>query len=243
MSKIFDAYKKKASQSPTGRPSELAAEIGQVGTITLFPSPAGNQSEDFNKLANRILGLRRDERGSVLAFGSSAAGEGASFVSYNTALVLSRIYHQKVVWIDGNFLSPQKKLIGHSTNTFSGLLQDPARVEDMVMSENPMLIEGGSDLMGAKGRLADRNYSELLTALTKKFDFVILDLPPVLNSTDTALMAESADGFLLVIEQKFLKREVIEHGLQGLREKNVRLLGSVINRRTFELPKVIYNRL
>ena len=238
MSKIFDAYRKKV-----GSLSDLSLEIGKAGSISLYPSPEGSQMSDFNKLANRLLGLRLENRGAVLAFGSSAAGEGASFVSYNTALYLATVYHQKVVWIDGNFISPQIKLMGQERHTFSSLLRDPGNVDDLISSDNPLLIPGGSNLQETRGMLADRNYSDLLGNLSRRFDFVILDLPPALNSTDTALMATAADGFLLVIEQKYLKVEVIEHGIQGLKDKGVHMLGTVINRRTYELPKVIYDRL
>ena len=238
MSKIFDAYRKKV-----GGLSDLSLDIRQAGSVTLFPSPGGTQKSDFNKLANRLLGLRMENRGAILSFGSSASGEGASFVSYNAAMMLATVYDQKVVWIDGNFLSPQKKLIGQDRNTFSSLLKDPGRIDDLIASDNPLLVPGGADLMEARGLVADRNFHDLLANLARRFDFTIIDLPPVLNSTDTALMAAGTDGLLLVIEQKFLKREVIEHGLQGLRDKGVQVLGSVINRRTFDLPKVIYDRL
>ena len=53
MSKIFDAYKKKVGHSP-----DLALEIGKAGTVSLYPTPEGKQQGDFNKLANRLLGLR-----------------------------------------------------------------------------------------------------------------------------------------------------------------------------------------
>lgn len=238
MSKIFDAYRKKV-----GNGTDLSMEIGKAGSISLFPSPEGSQKADFNKLANRLLGLRLENRGAVLAFGSSAAGEGASFVSYSTAMFLATAYHQKVVWIDGNFISPQRKLIGQERNTFSSLLREPSKVDDLISSDNPLLIPGGSNLLETRGMLADHNYGDLLGNLARRFDFVILDLPPALNSTDTALMASGADGFLLVIEQKYLKVEVIEHGIQGLKDKGVHMLGTVINRRTYELPKVIYDRL
>jgi Mrp family chromosome partitioning ATPase len=238
VSKIFDAYRKKV-----GDVSDISLEIGKAGSISLYPSPEGSQKNDFNKLANRLLGLRLENRGTVLSFASSAAGEGASFVSYNTALYLATVYHQKVVWIDANFLAPQVKLMGQDRNTFSSLLQDPEKVDDLVASDNPLLISGGSNLQEARGLIADRKFGQLLKNLTRRFDFVILDLPPVLNSTDTALMASGSDGFMLVIEQKYLKVEVIEHGIQGLRDKGVNLLGTVINRRTFDLPKVIYDRL
>jgi len=237
VSKIFDAYRKKVGNMP-----DLSMEIGKAGSISLYPTPEGAQQADFSKLANRLLGLRLENRGAVLGFASSAAGEGSSFVSYNTAMYLATAYHQKVVWIDANFMSPQNKLIGQDRNTLSSLLQHPEKVGDLIASDNPMLIAGGN-LNEARGLVADRRYGELLSNLAHRFDFVILDLPPVLNSTDSALMAAGADGFLLVIEQKYLKVEVIEHGLQGLKDKGVHLLGTVINRRTFDLPKVIYDRL
>ncbi len=238
MSKIFDAYRKKV-----GKMSDISLEIGKAGSVSLYPFPDGNQLDDFNKLANRLLGVRREDRGNILAFSSSASGEGASFVSYNTALFLASVYHQKVVWVDGNFLSPQVKLLNHGDHTFSSLLHDPDYVDDLIAADNPLLIGAGRGLQKARGLLADRRYRQLLDRLSHRFDFVILDLPPVLASTDTALMAAAADGFLLVIEQKFLKVEVIEHGIQGLRDKAVNLLGTVINRRTYDLPKVIYDRL
>jgi receptor protein-tyrosine kinase len=238
VSKIFDAYRKKV-----GNLSDLSLEIGKAGSISLYPSPEGSQKDDFNKLANRLLGLRLENRGTVLTFGSSAMGEGSSFVSYHTACYLAAVYHQQVVWIDGNFKSPQVKLMGQDRRTFSSLLQDPEIVDDLIASDNPLLIPGGSNLQEARGLLADKNYGQLLENLARRFDFVILDLPPVLNSTDTALMAAGSDGFLLIIEQKYLKVEVIEHGIQGLKDKGVHMLGTVINRRTYDLPKVLYDRL
>jgi Mrp family chromosome partitioning ATPase len=238
VSKIFDAYRKKVGDMP-----DLSLEIGKAGSISLYPSPEGNQRDDFNKLANRLLGLRLENRGAVLAFGSTAPGEGASFVSYNTAMYLATVYHQKVAWIDGNVLSPQKKLLGQERNTLSSLLKEPSKVDDIVASSNPLLIAAGGNLQEVRGMLADENYTDLLRNLSRRFDFVILDLPPVLKSTDTALMAAGADGFLLVIEQKYLKVEIIEHGIKGLKDKGVPMLGTVINRRTYDLPKVIYDRL
>ncbi len=69
MSKIFDAYKKKIGASP-----DLDLEIGKAGAVSLYPSPAGSQREDFNRLANLMLNLKMEERGTVLSFGASAAG-------------------------------------------------------------------------------------------------------------------------------------------------------------------------
>jgi Mrp family chromosome partitioning ATPase len=238
MSKIFEAYKKTMGNLP-----DLTMAVEQAGSLALYPAPVGVQRNDFNKLANRLLGLRAGTAGAVLAFGSSAPGEGASYVSYNAAMYLAKVYEQKVAWVDGNFLSPQKKLIQHGSHSFSSLLKAPEEAAGIAPFENPLLIPAGVDLRESRGLLASDRYRSLVQSLSNQFDYVILDLPPVQNSTDTALMAAVADGFLLVIEQKNLKVEVIEDGLQGMREKGVQVLGAVINRRSFELPKVIYDRL
>jgi receptor protein-tyrosine kinase len=238
MSKIFEAYKLKV-----GETVDVQTEVRRLGAVSLFNAPRGMQIDDFNRLTQRILSLRLDSRGSVISFASSASGEGSSFVSFNAASILAQAYNQKVAWIDGNFLSPQPKLIDSKQVSFSSLLQNPALIESIVVDQNPCLIGAGSNLMSAKGLLANRGYTELLGALSRRFDFVILDLPPVLDATDTALMAAGGDGLLLVIEQKFLKWEVVDYGIQVLREKGVHILGSVINRREFALPKIIYDRL
>lgn len=238
MSKIFDAYRKQTAQR-----SELSAEVGRVGTVQLFPPPSPSQQGDFARLATQILSLRRNDRGSVLAVASSVAGEGASFVSFNAALILARDYGQRVCWIDGNFLTPQAKLRVTEEPTFADLLRTPERTAALPRTPNPLLVAAGQDLPRAKNLIASRSYADLLAGLAARFDVVLLDLPPMLASTDTAMMAAGTDGFLLVIEQQHLKWEVIDHGLETLRDKGVQTLGAVINRRSYALPKIIYDRL
>ena len=146
MSKIFDAYRKQVQESP-----DFGEEIARAGSLALFPGPGTKQKAEFNKLANRLLGLRISQRGSVISFASSAAGEGASYVSYNAARVLAHDYGQKVAWIDSNFLSPQKRLNALKEITFSTLIRNPEKVRDLVTDQGLHLIAGGENLIGARG--------------------------------------------------------------------------------------------
>ena len=238
MSKIYEAYRKRAGGEP-----DLEAEIGRIGTVALYPVPDAAQQGEFNQLANRLLDVKPEDRGAVLSFASTASGEGASFVSFNTAMVLASVYHQKVAWIDGNFESPQQQLARAEGPTLANLLQQPSRLAELRPAANPALIPGGSNLSQVRGLFADERCADLVRALGERFDFTILDLPPVLGTTDTALAAAATDGLTLVIEQRYLKREIIGHGMDALRAKNVNVLGAVINKRSFDLPKVIYDRL
>jgi succinoglycan biosynthesis transport protein ExoP len=238
MSKIYEAYRKRAGDEP-----DLTAEIARIGTVGLYPVPSAAQQGEFSQLANRLLGIKREERGAVIAFASSASGEGASFVSYNAAMMLATVYQQKVAWIDANFLSPQKLLAHTDGLSLATLLQHPERLADLRPTGNPALIPGGSSLAAVRGLFADEKCQELMRALSERFDFTVIDLPPVLGTSDAALMAAATDGLTLVVEQRFLKREIIGHGMEALRAKSVRVLGAVINKRSYDLPKVIYDRL
>jgi len=238
MSKIFEAHRKKVENS-----TNSAVEVKQAGSVVLFPAPKGPQQDDFNRLAQQTLGLRQKGRGSVIFFASSTSGEGASYVSYNLAVTLAEVYSQKVAWVDANFLSPHVSISGPGRLSLSEMLEDPKQIGNVKINSNPFLIPGGKKLMGARGLVTTSSYQDVLDELSAKFDFVIVDVPPVLDSPETGLMALGGDGLLLVIEQKYLKWEIVDHGIQILRSKGVQILGSVINRREFTLPKIIYDRL
>ncbi len=238
MSKIFDAYKKQTAQR-----QDLDAAVGRVGSIQLYPAPQGMQVGDFSKLANQILPLHTGASGVVLAMASSTAGEGASFVSYNAAVVLAHSYGRRVAWIDANFMSPQAKLRSAETLSFAAMLSDPERTDELLTVANPVLVPAGADIGRVRSLQASGSLKDVLDRLRTTFDFVILDLAPMLATTDTAMVAAATDGFLLVIEQQHLKWEVIQHGLDAMRDNGVNALGAVINRRSYALPKIVYDRL
>jgi Mrp family chromosome partitioning ATPase len=238
MSKIYEAYRKRVGDLP-----DLTVELGRVGTVALYPMPDATQQGEFSQLANRLLDHKREDRGAVIAFASTASGEGASFVSYNAALMLATVYHQKVCWIDANFQTPQKALAHAEGPSLATLLQNPERLAELRPAGNPTLVPGGMNLQAVRGLFADQKCQDVMRGFRSRFDFVIIDLPPVQDTTDTALMATSTDGLTLVIEQRYLKREVINHGIEGLRSKGVRIIGAVINKRSYDLPKAIYDRL
>ncbi|MFH1842203.1 MAG: CpsD/CapB family tyrosine-protein kinase [bacterium] len=238
MSKIFEAYKKR-----TGGDPDLAFELTRSGEVALFPTPPSRQLAEFSELANMMLRLRRPETGLVLSFASSVSGEGSSYVSYNAALQLAHTLNQKVIWIDANFKSPQRKLYSSRNLTFAAVLQEPESLRDLAPDNNLTLVPGGADLPRHTSVFASQTFPSMLRYLSGKFDFTIIDMPPILESVETGLMAVATDGMLIVIESKRLKWEVVKHGLDSLQEKHVKVLGTVINRREYDLPKIIYDRI
>ncbi len=236
MSKILQAYKKKGASS-----SEISDRLQRAGSLQLFPQPHASQQEEFSRLSLRLLSLKNDGRGTVIAMASSSPGEGSSFVSYNLAAFLGLVYDQKVAWIDGNVLSPQGKLQDQSGVSFSDLLNDPKLVSQLPCESTQItMVPGGPQLAKERALFAGSNYTTLLDSLASRFDFVIIDLPPVLKSQDAALVAQKTDGMLLVVAHRKLKREIIDSGIRSLRAVGVNVLGAVLNRREFDLPGFLH---
>lgn len=235
MSTILDAYNKSNSG--------FEAELATVDRVQLFPLSAEQQREELLKLANMMLGYKPAERGAVLAFASTAPGEGTSFVSYNASRELAHMLNRRVAWIDANFISPQTRLNALGETSLAEMLRAPDCALQVGGGAKMTLVPGGMDLGSCVSDLVSDRYPEILQHLAQRFDFTILDCPPILTCVETELLARRADGLIVVIEKGRLKWEVIKAGLDQLTIKQVNILGTVFNRRTYDLPRAIYKRL
>jgi Mrp family chromosome partitioning ATPase len=82
-----------------------------------------------------------------------------------------------------------------------------------------------------------------LEAFGPAYDWLILDGPPVLESPDSATLAATADGVVVVVQAHRTKRPVLARAAELLRKAGSRVLGSVLNRRRLEIPEFIYRRI
>jgi Mrp family chromosome partitioning ATPase len=79
--------------------------------------------------------------------------------------------------------------------------------------------------------------------LRREFDFVIIDAPPVSRYADAIPLAKLSDGVVLVIAAESTRREAARTAVVNLRSERIQVLGAVLNKRTFPIPSMIYDRL
>ena len=77
--------------------------------------------------------------------------------------------------------------------------------------------------------LGSEQMRRLIDTLAPKFDFVIIDSPPVAAFTDSVLISSMVDGVLLVIHGGKSSREIARRSLKMLQEVGARILGVVLN--------------
>jgi Mrp family chromosome partitioning ATPase len=239
MTKLFEAYKKRSLGKP-----DLPFDLSTLGEVVLFPNPTRQQQEEMASLSSMLLEYESSvTHGVVICFASSMPQEGASYISYHAARILAHGFNRRVAWIDANYQSPQRKLSSLGEVTLTDMLQNPDQVEALLSGTNLVLVPGGSKVDRRIAQASPTLLKDLHRRLAGAFDFTIIDCPPILKAVETAQLAAAFDGTVVVVARKQLKRDVVRRGLDTLAAKKAKVLGAVFNRRVYELPKIIYDRL
>jgi Mrp family chromosome partitioning ATPase len=82
-----------------------------------------------------------------------------------------------------------------------------------------------------------------IAELKKEFDFVLIDAPPVSSFASAALLSQMSEGVILVVEAHGTRREAARRAKEALEGANVKLLGAILNNRTFPIPERLYRKL
>jgi Mrp family chromosome partitioning ATPase len=237
MSKILQAMRKTSLDGVS-----LNERLTLLDDVNLFPVTADHQIAEFEQLANSLIALHTGTTGLVVVFAATVRGEGNSYVSYNVARHLSLLLDRKVAWIDANFRSPQERLLNEEVN-FRALLREPSMFDQLKRGSNFVLVANGDMPVKSTNLLKSNDYPELIARFQDRFYVTILDAPPILESVDVAHLAAPTAGVVIVVESRRLKHEVVQHGMEKLRDQNVRIMGTVLNKRRFDLPRFLYKRL
>jgi Mrp family chromosome partitioning ATPase len=79
--------------------------------------------------------------------------------------------------------------------------------------------------------------------LRDAFDYVLIDAPPLNAYSEGVALGQFADGMVLVLEANATRRDATARITERLHAMQVKVLGAVLNKRTFPIPESLYRRL
>ncbi len=79
--------------------------------------------------------------------------------------------------------------------------------------------------------------------LSERFPYLVISAPPLGLYRDAVMLGQMADGVVLVLEANSTRRVTAQKSKQALDEADVRVLGTVLNNRTFPIPEKLYRKL
>jgi protein-tyrosine kinase len=208
----------------------------------------GGSREESLKLVQSLFLSRSEGSARVVVFAGIDSGNGCSCICAHAAETLANQRLGSVCLVDANFHSPVLPDLFGVGNHYgltdalskNGPIRDFSKV---VRSDNLWLLSCGSLASESTGLLNSGSMKARVAELRKEFDYVLLDSPPLNTYSDGIAMGQLADGLVLVLEANSTRREAAARVTENLRAAQIKILGAVLNKRTFPIPETFYNLL
>ncbi|OIO69965.1 MAG: hypothetical protein COW19_11240 [Zetaproteobacteria bacterium CG12_big_fil_rev_8_21_14_0_65_55_1124] len=220
----------------------------QIRLVTHF-APPSTISEAYRSLRTNLMFSKSGENRVVLV-SSSTMQEGKSTVASNLAIVYAQ-QGARVLLIDGDMHKPmQHKTFGldREPGLSEYLLgqipwQDAVRhISDVLLGDfgvDQALMTPGLDQLdimtcgrqatNPAGLLATPVMDQFLVQAREDYDMVILDMPPLLHTTDASVLATKVDGVLLVYHIGSVVRSALKRVKTGIEAVGGTVIGIVLN--------------
>ena len=187
--------------------------------------------EEFRQLAATLHQTQTTSNMHVVMITSAEPNEGKSTTALNLALTFSESYKRKVLLIDADLRRPSLHEITQVSNA-SGLGETLKATGDhklplFQLSDTLMLAPAGRPDSNPMNALTSPRMRDMLHEAATRFDWVIIDAPPIAPIADSSLLAPLSDGVLLVVRSRRTDYAAAQKAVEAIGRE--RLLGVVLN--------------
>ncbi len=211
----------------------------QVVDLATWKAHASLVAEAYRSATYSILlEGKQSDRGKVYVITSPSAGEGKTSVTCNLGIALAQA-NRRVLVIDGDLRRPRlHKSMGISNEVgFRDLLRGEGNSDGRSMNSycqpsqvpNMFILPSGTGVEEPSGLLHSSRLGPLLERLTREFDIVLIDSPPVLHLADARILAGATDGVILVLRARSTDRETAMSARDLFHHDNARIVGTILN--------------
>jgi capsular exopolysaccharide synthesis family protein len=232
--------RKKSSADPTG---SSAASLGDDMVVVvdrsvnpylvMFHEPAGFRAEQVRALRNRLVAMNPDGAPKTLVVTSAVRGEGKTVAALNLAMAFAELERHRVVLVDADLRRPscERYLNLNAEAGLSDVLLGRTTVDRVLRPvgyRNLMLVGAGTRVDNPAEVLVSSRLDQWLVRLKENFQYVVIDTPPALPSTDAGVLSAAADGTLLVVRLEHSLKKQTRDALRSLQEMGGNVFGTFV---------------
>jgi len=201
------------------------AQVAVAPELVAMWYPRSAVAEQYRVGATR-LGLVADKQKSIVVCMTSALmGEGKTATALNVAYVLSRDLNRKTVLVDCDLKRPMVHAYAGmgSTAGLTEVLLGHKTLDECLEYHEPLgiwVLPAGIEASGTAALAHVDRLSELIQGLRERFEYIVLDSPPLLAVAETMLIVRMADVVVHVIRARSTPRDAVANAMKMIGQES-----------------------
>jgi capsular exopolysaccharide synthesis family protein len=214
---------------PRMRGGRSAALVGRIAQV----DPRSDVAEAYRMIRTAIhFGMPRGQGAKVLVT-SPHPGDGKTVTTSNLAIAMAQAGHRTLL-IDADFRRPMQHVL-YGIETEVGASSAAAGV----VSPESVIRASGIDRLdilpcgeipaNPAGLLNSQQFANMIAKLSLKYDYLLIDSPPVIPVTDARILSAMCDSTILVLRAGKSTRKDCEQAVEALAAVGARSVGVLLN--------------
>jgi Mrp family chromosome partitioning ATPase len=168
------------------------------------------------------------------------------------AAFLAKVHSpNSIIVVEANMRRPSLRdiLKIETDKSVVGILQNSEPLTEAIQKSSdygfsilPAVSAVGSE-KGLEREARLENLEGVLAELKSMYRYILLDSPPVIPFIDSTIITGMVDGVVFIIESNLTRSQVVQHAIEKLKSGGGEVVGVILNKREFHIPKWIYRFL
>ncbi len=192
--------------------------------------------ESFKTLRTNLTYVAVNGNTPVFGITSAFAGAGKSLVIANTAISFAQL-GKRVLLIDGDMRCPVQHKIFMLDKKKHGLSEALAGIDknplDTCVHKNVLdvldVMTCGHIPPNPSELLASEAMRELLKTAQENYDYVLIDLPPILETSDAGVVAPLVSAYIIIARAGYSRIDAVCDAITTMQSMHANVAGCVLN--------------
>jgi len=200
--------------------------------VITVEEPLSLAAESYRRIKTSLEFSNLDKQPQVIQVCSAMQGEGKSVTVLNLAATYAED-GKKVIVVDLDFRRPKlhRSFKVENKNGITDVLKGDLKLEEAIKhGENGIdCLNRGSSVPYPTAVLGSEAIAKVFTELRNKYEYIIVDCPPILAVSDATIIGRLCDGCLFVVSQSKTEKNAAKETVRILRDNNVNIFGVVFD--------------
>jgi polysaccharide biosynthesis transport protein len=199
----------------------------------LSDKPTSAAAEAIRNLRTSLMLSNMDKKPQVIVSTSSIPGEGKTTVSLSLAKFLSGL-GKSVLLIEGDI---RRRTLNEyfptlPTTGIASVLNQDVDFADAIHRPKGFdvdVLAGEKTNVNAADIFSSDTFKAFIAEMRKRYDYIIIDTPPILVVPDARIISESADAILFSVKWDSTSRALLDESMRMFHNSNQRITGFVLS--------------